>query len=206
MTMNRRKFLLNSGLYTAALAGTCGKLSLAAQHLGAGDSGNDYKALVCIFLQGGNDSFNMLIPADKDRFAEYKSARGSMALELGNSKKAAITLETSGHGDPFAVHPACAEFADLYKEQRLAFVANVGNLVEPTSIKSVLEGSAKLPSSLFSHNDQRNQWQSGLARANPSTGWLGRAADVFHDVANDTSFSMNAVSYTHLTLPTICSV
>jgi len=139
--MNRRKFLLNSGLFTAALTGTCGKLSLAAQHVGAGEPGDDYKALVCIFLQGGNDSFNMLIPADKDRFSEYKSARGSMALELDE------------------------------------FVANVGNLIEPTSIKSVLEGSAKLPSSLFSHNDQRNQWHSGLAKANPSTGWLGRAAD-----------------------------
>jgi len=189
--MNRRQFLLKSWPYVAALTGTCGKLSLAAQHVGAGGEDDEFKALVCIFLQGGNDSFNMLIPSDKDRFSEYQSARGSMALNLGNSKNAAIGLQSQNRNEQFAVHPACTELADLYKKQRLAFVANVGTLVEPTSIKSVLEGSARLPSSLFSHNDQRNQWHSAQAKANASTGWLGRAADVFHDTGSDTSFSMN---------------
>jgi uncharacterized protein (DUF1501 family) len=89
------------------------------------------------------------------------------------------------------VHPSCADIADLYNNKKLAFVANVGNLIEPTSIESVLKGTARLPSALFSHNDQRSQWQSGMASAKLSTGWLGRAADKFFENGSDTSFSMN---------------
>ena len=189
--MNRRQFLLQSGFFTSWLTGLYGKLALATQHVGVSSEHEDYKALVCIFLHGGNDSFNMLIPTDKTRYTEYQKSRSSVALDLNSSDRAAIPLNQFESTERYALHPSCGQMADLYNAKKLAFIANVGNLIEPTSIDSVLKGTARLPSALFSHNDQRSQWQSGLSSAKISTGWLGRAADVFYDNGSNTSFSMN---------------
>lgn len=139
-----------------------------------------YKALVCVFLFGGNDSFNMLIPAETDEYKVYKKSRSNLALNIDSSQNnAALVLNKSTSSNrSYAVHPALKELKHLYDSEKLAFVANVGTLVEPTSISQYKKKSVILPRALFSHNDQRDHWQTGIPQDASATGWLGRAADL----------------------------
>lgn len=173
-----------SGIYSNLLHANAG-VSLNA------NTEKEYKALVCIFLQGGNDSFNMLIPASKDEYSDYQNARSELALKLDDSPDSAIHLAGEPTDRRFALHPSCSELADMYNTGELAFIANVGQLVEPTGITEYLKGNAKNPLSLFSHNDQRELWQTGISDLKSATGWLGRTTDIIHSAQNDYSFSNN---------------
>jgi uncharacterized protein (DUF1501 family) len=136
-------------------------------------SSGDYKALVCVFLFGGNDSNNTVIPMDDVNFQAYTSIRGSLGLS-GSDLTAQVT---SVSGAPYAFHAKLAEVASLFSSKELAVVANVGSLVQPLTRAQYQSSQLPLPLNLFSHADQQLQWQTSIAQGHSPTGWGGRAAD-----------------------------
>jgi len=126
----------------------------------------DYRALVCVFLFGGNDSNNMIVPIDS-RYGAYQSMRGSVAL----APEVLLPAGTGGYG----LHPALTNIQRLYDQQVAAMVFNVGTLVQPTS-RTTLD-SIMLPRNLYSHSDQTQQWQSSDPNGG-GTGWGGRMNDI----------------------------
>ncbi len=156
---------------------------------------NDYKALVCVFLFGGNDSFNMLVPltnrGGNDEYANYAAARGTLALPRGPLNSNSIT---GPGGRTFGVNPNMPEVRDLYRRGDLSFIANIGTLARP--IRDAAEfnslSNSRRPRGLFSHNDQQETWQTSLADRTSRSGWLGRIADMItDDVNNNDNISMN---------------
>lgn len=136
-------------------------------------SGPDYRALVCVFLFGGNDSNNTVIPMDTTSFQAYTSLRGNLAL-AGDALTPSVY---SASGAPYAFHAKLAELASLFSTKELAVVANVGSLVQPLTRDQYQQQQAPIPSNLFSHADQQLQWQTSVAQGHSATGWAGRAAD-----------------------------
>src|SRR5689334_6199411 len=126
----------------------------------------DYKALVCIFLFGGNDSNNMIVPVDS-RYGAYQTMRGPVALAGGS------LLPAGGSG--YGLHPSLVNVQRLFNENRAALVFNVGTLVRPTT-KATLNNTM-LPKNLYSHSDQVQQWQTSDPNGG-GTGWGGRINDI----------------------------
>ncbi|MGQ7846300.1 DUF1501 domain-containing protein [Granulosicoccus sp. 3-233] len=178
----RRRFLKRS--LACAIAGSgagamSGKLSLVGSALADSSNfagTNDYKALVCVFLYGGSDSFNLFVPSDSARYAEYSSARGSLALDQSQLLPASDGIVSFNGNLP--------GIRQLYEDGNAAIVANAGNLIQPVTRSSLLNGSASIPADLFAHNHQQEQWQKGLASQPTSVvgaGWGGRMADLLRD-------------------------
>lgn len=160
----------------------------------------DRKTLVCIMLNGGIDSFNVLVPRDAARYATYKTTRGNLALpSAGVGSILPLNQAAEGDGLSYGIHPACAGLQTLFNgiggdptKRRLSFVANVGTLVQPTSKAQYDDESVALPRALFSHSDQTDQWQTSVPQGvNQATGWAGRAADILHSTANAGPTAMN---------------
>jgi uncharacterized protein (DUF1501 family) len=156
--------------------GTAAVGSLALRPFGLlpalAQSGPDYRALVCVFLLGGNDSNNTIIPMDDARYSAYQSIRGSLALSGAD-----LTPVTSVSGEPFGFHSKLAEVASLFSSRELAVVANTGALVQPLTRAQYQNQQAAIPLNLFSHLDQQVAWQTSMAQGYSATGWAGRAAD-----------------------------
>ncbi len=136
-------------------------------------STSDYRALVCIFLYGGNDSNNTVIPMDDTNYQAYQSVRGSLALSGSDLTPTVYSVSNA----PFAFHAKLAEVSSLFSSKELAIVANVGSLVQPLTRSQYQGQQAPLPLNLFSHADQQLQWQTSVAQGHSPTGWAGRAAD-----------------------------
>ncbi len=161
---NRRQFLKTCcSLGAAGVSAHITRLGLVSAHAQATST---YKALVCVFLFGGNDSNNMIVPVDS-RYGAYQTMRGAVALPQASLRPAGST----GYG----LHPSLVNVQRLFGQQRAALVFNVGTLVRPTS-KSALN-STPLPRNLFSHSDQTQQWQSSDPNGG-GTGWGGRINDL----------------------------
>jgi uncharacterized protein (DUF1501 family) len=135
-------------------------------------NGSNYKALVCVFLFGGNDSNNTVVPQDSS-FAAYTSIRGSLAL----SSSELTAPINSPNGPPISFHGKLPDLASLYASKELAVVANVGPLVQPLTQSQYQNQQANIPLNLFSHADQQVAWQTSIAQGHSATGWAGRAAD-----------------------------
>ena len=136
----------------------------------------DYKALVCIFLAGGNDSNNLIIPAVTSEYNNYASIRTPiLALPQGSLQTLNGYTDSAGHS--YGLHPACPELKTLFGEGKLAFLFNTGTLVYPMSRADYQGGVLKKPPQLFSHADQVTQWQTSIPDQPPLTGWGGRCAD-----------------------------
>lgn len=135
----------------------------------------DYRALVCVFLFGGNDGNNLLIPADSDTYATYVASRTSLALPA--SGVTALGSAVSQAGRSYSIHSALAPIAPLYQQGKLAFVANMGTLVGPMTVTQYKKNTAQRPDALFSHSDQQNEWQTAQPLGIAITGWGGRMAD-----------------------------
>lgn len=161
----RRQFLQRAGAMVGAA-------SLAG--LAQAQAASDYRALVCVFLLGGNDGHNTVVPLSSAAYNSYKAARGSLALPDGNGKLLAVNTPA---GVPYGLNNGLAAIAPLWASGQLAVVANVGMLARPTSRAQFLAGSVPLPSNLFSHSDQMQQMQTGQASGSGGTGWAGRGAD-----------------------------
>lgn len=141
----------------------------------------DYKALICIFLNGGNDSNNLFIPTIASEYANYATIR-TPALAIPNadgSGATALALNSlTNDGHTYGLHPACPELQGLFNRGKMAAVFNVGTLVYPVTKAQYSAGSVTLPPQLFSHADQQVQWQTSIPDRAPTTGWGGRCADL----------------------------
>jgi uncharacterized protein (DUF1501 family) len=135
-------------------------------------AGSDYRALVCVFLYGGNDSNNTIVPMDDASFKAYTAARDILGIPSSS-----LTPVESVSGAPFGFYSPLAEVASMFSSKELAVVANVGSLVQPLTRSQYQAAQAPIPANLFSHADQQLQWQSSIAQGNSPTGWGGRAAD-----------------------------
>jgi uncharacterized protein (DUF1501 family) len=136
---------------------------------------SEYRALVCVFLFGGNDSNNMVIPMDDGNYKAYSSRRGNLVLSGSNLTD---PVYAASGGAPYAFHSDLHELASMFSNKELAIVANVGSLVQPTTRDQYLQQAAPLPANLFSHSDQQVQWQTAIPANTSPTGWAGRAADI----------------------------
>jgi uncharacterized protein (DUF1501 family) len=132
----------------------------------------DYRALVCVFLFGGNDGNNMIVPLDTASYDAYAQIRGSLAL--ASSSLLPVTAKTGARG--FGFHAKLVNLQKLFTGGQAAVVANVGTLLQPLTRTEYLAGNAATPENLFSHSDQQLQWQTSYDAAG-GTGWGGRAAD-----------------------------
>ena len=189
--LNRRRFLTHScGLGVAAATASTTALTLGLTRSVAASSTDGYKALVCILLAGGNDSYNTLLPYDHDQYDEYAKIRSDLAL---NYDSLLPLSSESKEGRSYAVHSGIEEVRQIYEAGDLAFVANVGTLIEPVDVESIKAKTAKLPIGLFSHSDQIAQWQSAISyRRSSSYGWGGRMADLLDpDPANGLSMNIS---------------
>ncbi len=148
----------------------------------------DYKALVCILLAGGNDSYNMLIPTEQNQYTMYRKTRSNLALQLENI----LQLNSPHPGSKnFGIHPGMPEVRQLFDQEKLAFVANVGTLIEPTTKQQFYSGNHPLPLGLLSHADQIQQWQTGMPHERSATGWGGRVAELVQSMNTNQKISMN---------------
>jgi uncharacterized protein (DUF1501 family) len=153
--------------FAAGLAGL-------ASHSAANAAGTDYRALVCLFMAGGNDSHNWVVPVDALGYSDYARARSSLAIAPASLRPLSASPRQDA-GRQFAFHADLDPLRDLYEQGKLAVIANVGTLTRPTS-KADFEAGNQLPPKLFSHNDQQSWWQS-LAPEGARSGWGGRIGD-----------------------------
>jgi len=174
-SLDRRRWLQRSGagLATALGAGTVGNLLLGAKPAHAAD----YKALVCIFLYGGNDGMNTIVPTDAGRYNQYAAVRKGLALP----RESLVNLSGINYG----LHPALAGLAPAWRDGTLAPVFNVGTQTRPMSkaeYRASIGIAGALPDNLFSHSDQQTQWEAGTSSSFTRTGWGGRASEALNTV------------------------
>ena len=196
----RRGFIrqaLCAAVGTAALTNTIRDLRfINAAVAQSASTITDYKALICIFLNGGNDSNNLFIPTIASEYANYAAIR-TPALAIPNTDGTGATalalnnLTSDGH--TYGIHPACPELQSLFNNGKLATVFNVGTLVYPVTKAQYTANSVALPPQLFSHADQQVQWQTSIPDQPPTTGWGGRCADLM-DTYNPKNGSNDVLS------------
>ncbi|MEI7774062.1 MAG: DUF1501 domain-containing protein [Verrucomicrobiota bacterium] len=189
--ISRRRFLgqVNcAAISSLPILSTLLNLKLAGDAAAATSGTQDYKALVCLFMGGGMDTYNVLVPRGKSEYAEYAGARGAVALPQANL----LPISPIGlSGMQLGVHPGFANVQSLFEAGQAAFVANVGTLTEPLT-KVQYNGTARhLPLGLYSHSDQQEQWQTSTPNARSSKGWAGKAADLLAGMNSQNKVSMN---------------
>jgi uncharacterized protein (DUF1501 family) len=183
---SRRNFLKISCRSLASL-GAAGLMSRFSQVNALAQSAcpTDYKALVCVFLFGGNDGNNTVIPIStpagnpNNSYSVYAGVRKGLALPLASL----LPIATS-KGDQYGLHPSLVELASLYDSKNLAVLTNVGTLVAPLTKTAYQKATAAIPLNLFSHSDQQQEWQSSLAQGFARSGWGGRVADLMQGCNN----------------------
>ena len=148
----------------------------------------DYKALVCIFLQGGNDSNNLILPTLPSEYANYAAIR-TPVLAIPQTAILPVT-SLDGDGHTYGLHPSCPELQTLFGEGKLAFLFNTGTLAFPLTRAQYLAGSIPKPPQLFSHADQQTQWQTSIPDQPPTTGWGGRCADLLNSLQPNAPISL----------------
>lgn len=140
------------------------------------EGGSDYKALVCVFLDGGNDGNNSVIPNYDEGYGQYSAARQSQGLAIARANLLGPVTPPSMGGQVYGFHPAMSSLLPLWNQGKMAVVCNVGCLVQPLTRATYL-GGAPRPYQLFSHPDQSEQFRTGISSFKSTTGWGGRVAD-----------------------------
>ena len=184
---NRRHFLKQAASLTlgsSSAYATSAGLQLANAMVQPDAS---YKALVCIFLFGGNDAFNMVVPTGDAEYASYKASRQTLAIEQARLLSLA---PLGGSGTALGLHPTMTHAQQLFNSGKLALLTNVGALVEPVTKTNYQGNKSLLPPQLFSHNDQQTFLQS-LQSSARRNGWAGRAADAMQSMNTNKKLSMN---------------
>jgi uncharacterized protein (DUF1501 family) len=183
----RRHFLTRSA---AMMTGACAPFALGLHGIAAAADAGGYKALVCVFLNGGNDHANTVIPYTT---AEYQAYLGAREAGAGAAPKLARVREDllPLAGGSLALPKEMPQLQKLYADKKLAILANVGVLTAPTSRAEYDRGAKPLPPALFSHSDQANFWQYGLPAYSQRSGWGGRLADVLAAAGVRGKMSMN---------------
>ena len=187
----RRQFIRQAAcaaLGTSAL--TCTIRDLRFMNAAVAQSNiKDYKALVCIFLAGGNDSNNLIVPTIQEEYDNYATIRTPiLALPL-SSLLPISPLTSDGHN--YGLHPSCPELQTLFGEGKLALLFNTGTLVYPMTRADYRNGVLQKPPQLFSHSDQVMQWQTSIPDRQPLTGWGGRCADLLASVQPNAPISLS---------------
>src|SRR6185369_3424651 len=188
MALSRREFLCRLGTFGAA--------TLALERFGIMNAlaqSTDYRALVCIFLFGGNDANNMVMPYTD--YTSYSNARLSSGIAIPKDSLLQVS-PPSLPGSVFGFHPSMTGMQELWNMGKLGVVCNVGPLVEPTSRSTYQNSSVRIPLNLFSHSDQQNQWQTSVSNSQSSAGWGGRLADKTADLNIVTFPAITSVSST----------
>jgi uncharacterized protein (DUF1501 family) len=190
--MNRRKFLgqascaaVGSTTFLSTLVNLC-TANTAAASIGAAQG--DYKAMVCVLMAGGIDSFNMLIPSGNPEYGEYSGIRTNLAIPQNEILPINPIMND---GKQYGVHPGLSEVQTLFENGDLAFMSNVGAIIEPVNKAQYNNGSVKLPLGLYSHADQIKHWQTSIPQSRNSIGWGGRMADIIHEMNSNQNISMN---------------
>ncbi len=177
---SRRALLRFAGSAMGAAAlGRLGAMNAAAQ------TTSDYKALVCVFMAGGNDSHNMLIPQESAAYNAYRTFRRAIALPDNNVKLLPISARD---GTQYALNDGLKSIEPLWGQGKLAAISNVGMLVAPTTRSQYLNRTVPLPSNLFSHSDQVIAMQAGNPYGSGGTGWAGRVADAVQGLNANSNF------------------
>lgn len=148
---------------------------------------NNYKAIVCVLLSGGNDSFNMLMPRGTSEYADYASVRTDLAIPQADLLPIS---PLNPDGKDYGLHPNMPYIQNLFETGELSFLANVGALVQPTTL-SDYQNDNNLPLGLFSHSDQRTHWQTSVPQDRDALGWGGRLADILYTNNANQNVSMN---------------
>tara|TARA_R110002110_G_scaffold415561_2_gene650957 strand:- start:188730 stop:190070 length:1341 start_codon:yes stop_codon:yes gene_type:complete len=174
------------GVASATLSSSLLQLGLARNL--AAQSADDYRALVCVLLAGGNDSYNMLVPLDMDHHARYAALRSDLALDRSSLLPLAGSADD---GRRYGLHPGMSALQTLFAQGDAALLSNVGTLIEPFDPVAVDNGNARTPLGLFSHADQIAQWQTAIYDDRVAQGWGGRAADLLQGVNVANGISMN---------------
>jgi uncharacterized protein (DUF1501 family) len=180
MAFSRRDFLKRTCCsaaagFAAASFNRFGLVNALAQ------SAQDYKALVCVFLFGGNDSNNMVVPLSSSGYSSYQQIRSVLALPQGSL----LPIAPPSAGS-FGFHPKFLEMQSLFNQKHLAVLTNVGTLVRPTTRAQFQQRQVNLPQNLFSHEDQQAQMQTAALDGNGQTGWAGRTADKIQSIYGGT--------------------
>lgn len=190
--LQRREFLRRAA--ALGIAGTAAPWALSLAGIGeaaAATAPGDYKALVCVFLYGGNDYGNTLVPYDAASHAAYASIR--QALATPREALAATALPVAEGGRQMALAPQLGKLKTLWDAGRLAVQLNVGPLVQPTTLAQYQAKSVPLPPKLFSHNDQQSVWQASSPEG-ATSGWGGRMGDLFQSGNGSATFTCINVS------------
>ncbi len=188
----RRAFLKRAG--TLGLAGVAAPwaMNLASISDAAAFSATDYKALVCVFLYGGNDFANTIIPFDSVNYAKYNAIRTGLQIPQASLAATALTPNTPLPGGmQLALAPALSPLKSLFDAGKLAVQLNVGPLIQPTTLAQYTANAVPLPPKLFSHNDQQSVWQSSSPEGS-TVGWGGRLGDLA--LSNNTNASFTCMS------------
>jgi uncharacterized protein (DUF1501 family) len=185
--MKRRDFLrLSTGtLVSSAVLSALG--GWERTFAGTADT-TGYKALVCLFMTGGNDGFNWIVPQTAAAHSVYATSRSNLALD----PTTLLNLTgTAGDGNVYGMHPSCPELQALFNTGKAAVLCNVGTLVQPTTPAQARSGSVAIPPQLFSHIDQAVQWQTSIPNSPKRYGWAGRVADLYASQGVTAQLAMN---------------
>ena len=193
MNASRRAFLQKAASLSVAGVATPWALNLAALSEASAATATDYKAIVCVFLYGGNDYGNTLVPYDTTGYNAYYNLRPTLAYARDALTPTALKVATdprdsAGFPHQYALAPNLAPLLPLFDAGKLAPVLNVGTLIQPTTKAQYQAKSVKLPPKLFSHNDQQSVWQSS-APEGARSGWGGRMGDLFQSGNANTTFT-----------------
>src|SRR5579862_8386929 len=175
MYIRSRRDFLRDTLRSVTALGAIGAMSKFGEMNALAAGGTGYQALVCVFMLGGNDGHNTVIPITtaQQNYNLYQQNRGGLAIPQTS------LLPIANGSDTYGLHPSLVEIQGLYNQGKAAVLANVGMLVQPiTRALYLTNNSALVPSALFSHSDQSSQWQTGIPSGNGSSGWGGRITDL----------------------------
>lgn len=210
MTINasRREFLRTASRLSVAGAATPWAINLAAIGAAAAQTPlTDYKALVCIFMYGGNDHSNMVVPYDNASYQLYAQSRTNLTLPQTALLPLATPTNASMSGRQISLRSELQPVKAIYDAGKAAVVANVGTLVVPTTMAQYRARSVPLPPSLFSHNDQQSVWQTYNGRREGArVGWGGKMGDLFASANQYQNFTCVSASGTAVFLSGQASV
>jgi uncharacterized protein (DUF1501 family) len=175
MAQSRRDFLRTSACALGGVALASSLDTFRAVQALTPQAASDYRALVCVFLNGGNDGNNMLV--DLNQLTAYNNARSSDQLALSTSGPTPLLTISPTTGGSYGLHPNMPEMQTLFNQGKLAILCNNGPLVEPLTRTTYQNGTGKKPLQLFSHSDQVGLFQTAIANVASQTGWGGRLAD-----------------------------
>jgi len=189
MSTITRRALLSMGVRSLGILGAGACLGRLSRLYAAVSAVQDYKALVCIFMLGGNDGNNLIVPmkTDAQGYSDYFGVRGAT---LGLPQTTLGLIPAANGKEAYGLHPQLGPLRGLYSHGKLAIVANVGTLLKPIT-KAEYQQGGPVPLNLFSHSDQQQQWQMATVPGAPHNGWAGRAADIISALNAPSTFPVS---------------